>query len=80
MCTLHDTSKRGPRKHVKGMHCNIAVVPRKITRGKMKLQWSGTIHTYIHSNVIHTTYVHSHVYIYTVHSVHCVIVHTWYAL
>ena len=30
-CTLHDTSKRGPHKHVMGMHCSIAVVPRKIT-------------------------------------------------
>ena len=46
MCTLHDTSKRGPRKHVTGMHCSIAVVPRKITRGKMKLQLSGTVDTY----------------------------------
>ena len=42
-CTLHDTSKRGPRKHVTGMHCSIAVVPRKIMRGKMKLQLSGTV-------------------------------------
>ena len=43
MCTLHDTSKRGPRKHVTGMHCSIAVVPHKITRGKTKLQLSGTV-------------------------------------
>ena len=42
-CTLHDTSKRGPRKHLTGMHCSIAVVPRKMTRGKMKLQLSGTV-------------------------------------
>ena len=42
-CTLHDTSKRGPRKHVTGMHCSIVVVPRKITCVKMKLQLSGTV-------------------------------------
>ena len=27
-CTLHATSKRGPRKHVTGMQCSILVVPR----------------------------------------------------
>ena len=43
MCTLHDTSKRGPPKYVIGMHCSIVVVPRKITQEKMKLQLSGTI-------------------------------------
>ena len=42
-CTLHDTSKHGPRKHITGMYCSIAVVPRKITRGKMKLQLSSTV-------------------------------------
>ena len=42
-CTLHDMSKRGPHKHVMRMHCSIAVVPHKITRGKMKLQLSGTV-------------------------------------
>ena len=39
-CTLYDMSKCGPRKHVKGMHCSIVMVPHKITRGKMKLQLS----------------------------------------
>ena len=43
MCTLHDMSKCGPCKHVTGMHCSIVVVPHKITRGKMKLQLSGTV-------------------------------------
>ena len=42
-CTLHDTNKRGPHKQVMGMHCSIVVVPREITRVKMKLQLSGTI-------------------------------------
>ena len=42
-CTLHDTSKRGPCKHVTGMHCSIVVVPRKIMCGKMKLQLSGIV-------------------------------------
>ena len=42
-CTLHDTSKCGPRKHVTGMQCSIVVVPRKITCGKRKLQLNGTV-------------------------------------
>ena len=42
-CTLHDTTNRGPRKHATGMNCSIAVVPRVITRVKMKLQLSGTV-------------------------------------
>ena len=41
MCTLHDTSKRGPRKHVTRMH--FVVVPHKITCVKMKLQLSSTV-------------------------------------
>ena len=43
-CTLHDTSKRGPRKHVTGMHCSIVVIPCKIKHVKMKLQLSGTVY------------------------------------
>ena len=42
-CTLHDTSKHGPCKHIMGMHCGIVVVPCKITCVKMKLQLSGTV-------------------------------------
>ena len=41
--TLHDTSKRGPRKHVMEMHCSVVVVPHEIMRVKMKLQLSGTV-------------------------------------
>ena len=44
ICTLHDMSKRSPHKHITGMHCSIAVVPCKITCGKMKLQLSGTVY------------------------------------
>ena len=47
MCTLHDTSKRGPRKRITGMHCSIVMVPCKITHGKMKLQLSGTVAMYM---------------------------------
>ena len=27
-CMFHATRKRGPRKHVTGMHCSFLVVPR----------------------------------------------------
>ena len=56
-CTLHYTSKRGPCKHVTGMHCGIAIVPRKITLGKMKLQLGGTVHNYTVQNT-HLHYYH----------------------
>ena len=42
-CTLDDTSKRGPRKHITGIHCSIVVVPHEITHVKMQLQLSGTV-------------------------------------
>ena len=42
-CTLHATSKHGPRKHVTGRQCSILMVPRVITRVNFKLQLSGTI-------------------------------------
>ena len=43
MCTLHDTSKHGLRKHAMGMHCSIVMVPHQIMCVKMKLQLSGII-------------------------------------
>ena len=59
-CTLHDTSKRGPRKHITGIHCGIVVVPHKITHRKIKLQLSGTIGPELgkllcKSNILHIT-------------------------
>ena len=57
-CTLHNTSKRGPHKHVTGMHCSIVVVPCKITHVKMKLQLSGTVLTYgTYTNTFNIKYV-----------------------
>ena len=58
-CTLHDMSKRGPRKHVTGMHCSIVVVPRKIMREKMKLQLSGTV-VHIHARLAELHLYKSH--------------------
>ena len=46
--TLHDMNKCGSCKHVTGMHSSIVVVSCKITRGKMKLQLSGTVCIYIY--------------------------------
>ena len=40
MCTLHAMGKHGPRNHITGKECGFLMVPRKITRVKMKLQYS----------------------------------------
>ena len=70
-CTLHDTSKHGPRKHVTGMHCSIAVVLHKIMCVKMKLRLSSIVHTdyvsyndyrrfyaFMCINIINNLYIH----------------------
>ena len=48
-CTLHTMSKCGPRKHVTKMQCSILVVPRVITRVKMKLLLSSTVYVILHT-------------------------------
>ena len=47
--TLHDTSKRGPRKQVTGIQCGIVMVPCKITHVKMKLQLIDTLFSIMYS-------------------------------
>ena len=59
-CTLHDTSKHGPGKHVTGMHCSIVMVPREITHVKMKLQLSGTVCGIV---VVHNTHSKMNTYL-----------------